>query len=137
MKKKIANCSYLGELPRWFLTAAPDFLKPISVHDVLSSPIDFAAHEAPVQKLAMPHNANSQCYKLLAWLADGNVLTSLKAIELLGATEAPRRIRQVRRTLQVNGLGLLDKVINRNGKRFKEYHIPEWDLQETKRLLGK
>jgi hypothetical protein len=99
--------------------------------------VDFAAHEAPCQKLAMPHSANSQCGKLLAYLAKGNVLTSRTAIKLCGGTEAARRIRNIRRTLQARGMALLDRWKEEDGTRFKEYYVPEWDLEELKQMIGK
>ncbi len=117
MKKKITNCTYLGELPRWFLTKA----------------IDFVAQEAPSQRY---HKANSQCHKLLAWLCAGNQLTSLKAIELCGGTEAPRRIRNLRKTLEAHGLALFDRWEENATSRYKVYHIAEWDLEQAKRLLA-
>lgn len=85
---------------------------------------DFAASEAPAQKVARPLVAQTQCQKILAAFKRGEKITVLTAMQLCGGTSADRRLREVRKLLGQDGIQVHSEWIKTaNGARIKQYYI--------------
>jgi hypothetical protein len=68
-----------------------------------------------------PKSSASQCKQILAWLQQGNTLTSIQALNKFGCFRLASRVNDLKRS----GIDVCKRTVKNpdNGKRYAEYFI--------------
>lgn len=83
----------------------------------------------------IPYKANSQCRRILTWLAAGQTLSSWTLITQLRATSGAARGREVRKWLRANGFTLVEKTRLVDGARVLFFQLAACDRPRLRAML--